>query len=106
TAVVVSTAPPLGMLGIPVYQVEDTLVALGALARHWRKAWGRTVVAVAGSNGKTTTKDLIRAALSSEMRVHATTGNLNNRIGVPLTLLAVPSDAEVAVVEVGTNIPG
>src|SRR5204863_4313064 len=62
--------------------------------------------AVAGSNGKTTTKDLIRAALSAELRVHATTGNLNNRIGVPLTLLAIPSEAEVAVVEIGTNIPG
>ncbi len=105
-AVVVSTSPLLGLLGIPIYQVDDTLVALGALARYWRRAWGRTVVAVAGSNGKTTTKDLIRAGLSSEMRVHATTGNLNNRIGVPLTLLAIPSDAEVAVVEVGTNIPG
>jgi len=105
-AVVVSTPPPLGVLGIPVFQVKDTLVALGALARHWRKAWGRTVIAVAGSNGKTTTKDLIRAALSAEMRVHATTGNLNNRIGVPLTLLAIPPDAEVAVVEVGTNKPG
>jgi UDP-N-acetylmuramoyl-tripeptide--D-alanyl-D-alanine ligase len=105
-AVVVSIAPPLGVLGVPVYQVEDTLVALGALASYWRQAWGKTVVAVAGSNGKTTTKDLIRAALSEEIRVHATTGNLNNRIGVPITLLATPADAELAVIELGTNIPG
>ena len=104
--VVVSRAPPLGELGVPVFQVDDTLVALGALARYWRRAWGRTVVAVAGSNGKTTTKDLIRAALGEEMRVHATTGNLNNRIGVPLTLLAIPPEAEIAIVELGTNIPG
>lgn len=104
--VVVSRVLPLGVLSVPVFQVDDTLVALGALARYWRKAWGRTVVAVAGSNGKTTTKDLIRAALGEELRVHATTGNLNNRIGVPLTLLAIPSDAEIAVVEIGTNIPG
>jgi len=105
-AVVVSTAPRLGTLGVPVFQVEDTLVALGALASYWRQAWGRTVVAVAGSNGKTTTKDLIRASLCEEVRVHATTGNLNNRIGVPITLLAIPPDAELAVVELGTNIPG
>lgn len=105
-AVVVSIAPRLGTLGVPVFQVEDTLVALGALARYWRQAWGKTVVAVAGSNGKTTTKDLIRAALSEEIRVHATTGNLNNRIGVPLTLLAIPPEAELAVIELGTNIPG
>ncbi len=104
--VVVSVSPPLGTVGVPVFQVKDTLVALGALANFWRKAWGRSVVAVAGSNGKTTTKDLIRAALGEEIRVHATTGNLNNRIGVPLTLLAIPAGAELAVIEFGTNIPG
>ena len=105
-AVVVERAPRLGALGIPVFQVRDTLIALGALARYWRRAWGGRVIAIAGSNGKTTTKDLIRAALADEMRVHATTGNLNNRIGVPLTLLAIPPDAECAVVELGSNIPG
>jgi UDP-N-acetylmuramoyl-tripeptide--D-alanyl-D-alanine ligase len=105
-AVVVSASPSLGTLAVPVFQVKDTLVALGALASFWRRAWGRTLVAVAGSNGKTTTKDLIRAALGEEIRVHATTGNLNNRIGVPITLLGIPPDAELAVVEFGTNIPG
>lgn len=104
--VVVTQAPPLGALHLPVFQVKDTLIALGALARYWRRAWSSTVIAVAGSNGKTTTKDLIRAALSDEMRVHATTGNLNNRVGVPLTLLDIPSHAECAVVELGSNIPG
>ncbi|MEO8578065.1 MAG: UDP-N-acetylmuramoyl-tripeptide--D-alanyl-D-alanine ligase, partial [Gemmatimonadales bacterium] len=58
------------------------------------------------SNGKTTTKDLIRAALSRARKVHATTGNLNNRIGVPLTLLSIGADCEIAVVEAGTNLPG
>lgn len=106
SAVVVSTSPRAGSLGIPVFQVDDTLVALGALARYWRSAWGGTVAAVAGSNGKTTTKDLIRAALGEELRVHATSGNLNNRVGVPLMLLAIPPDAEIAVIELGTNIPG
>jgi len=106
SAVVVSRAPALNTLNVPVFQVEDTLVALGALANYWRRAWGKTLIAVGGSNGKTTTKDLIRAALGSEMRVHATTGNLNNRVGVPLTMLSIPPDAECAVVELGTNIPG
>ena len=105
-ALVVARAPRLGALDIPVFQVKDTLIALGALARYWRRAWGRSVIAIAGSNGKTTTKDLIRAALGDEMRIHATTGNLNNRVGVPLTLLAIPPDAECAVVELGSNIPG
>lgn len=105
-AVVVSRAVPLARLGVPVYQVDDTLVALGLLAGYWRKAWGRTVVAIAGSNGKTTTKDLVRAALAGELEVHATAGNLNNRIGVPLTLLAIPATAQLAVIEIGTNTPG
>src|SRR5688500_12738672 len=61
---------------------------------------------VAGSNGKTTTNDLILSELSNAMKVHATTGNLNNRIGVPLTLLSVPPSSEIAVVEAGTNLPG
>ncbi|HEU0301841.1 MAG TPA: UDP-N-acetylmuramoyl-tripeptide--D-alanyl-D-alanine ligase, partial [Longimicrobium sp.] len=64
------------------------------------------VVAVAGSNGKTTTKELLRAVLSPRLRVHATDANLNNQVGVPLTLLAAPDDAEAVIVEAGTNEPG
>jgi UDP-N-acetylmuramoyl-tripeptide--D-alanyl-D-alanine ligase len=105
-AVVVSKVASARSLGVPVYVVPDTLVALGALGRYRRRAWGRPVVAVAGSNGKTTTKELLRAALGSTLAVHATTGNLNNQVGVPLTLLALPDDADIAVVEVGTNMPG
>ena len=97
-------------LGVPTYPVSDTLVALGALARYRRRAWGggpgRVVVGVVGTNGKTSTKELTRAALGAALEVHATTGNLNNLIGVPLTLLALPDEAEVAVVEMGTNQPG
>ena len=104
--VVVSKPVDEQQLGVPVYFVPDTLVALGTLANHYRRAWGGPVVMVAGSNGKTTTKDLITAALSQAMKVHATTGNLNNRIGVPLTLLAIPPGSEIAVVEAGTNLPG
>ncbi|GAB1341572.1 UDP-N-acetylmuramoyl-tripeptide--D-alanyl-D-alanine ligase [Gemmatimonas sp.] len=105
-AFVVSDPQKAAGLGVPTYVVPDTRVALGQLATAWRKAWGRSVIAVAGSNGKTSTKDLLKAALGQTLVVHATVGNLNNLIGVPLTLLAIPSDAEVAVVEVGTNMPG
>ena len=106
SALVVSRAPKLDTLGVPIFEVSDTLIALGALAHYWRQAWGMTIVGVAGSNGKTSTKDLIRAALSRSYTVHATTGNLNNRIGVPLTLLALPPEADVAVIELGTSLPG
>ncbi len=106
SALVVSRAPKLDTLGVPIFEVRDTLVALGALAHYWRRAWGKTIIGVAGSNGKTSTKDLLRAALGRSYIVHATTGNLNNRIGVPLTLLALPPEAEVAVIELGTSLPG
>lgn len=106
SAVVVSRVPKISTLGIPVYEVRDTLVALGALGYYWRRAWGKTLIGVAGSNGKTSTKDLIRAALSRSYAVHATTGNLNNRIGVPLSLFSLQPDAEVAVIELGTSLPG
>ncbi|HEX3868527.1 MAG TPA: UDP-N-acetylmuramoyl-tripeptide--D-alanyl-D-alanine ligase [Gemmatimonadaceae bacterium] len=93
-------------LGAPVFQVSDTLRALGALAQYRRRAWNQPVVGVVGTNGKTSTKELIRAALGSVLDVHATSGNLNNLVGVPLTLLSIPDDADVAVVEMGTNHPG
>jgi UDP-N-acetylmuramoyl-tripeptide--D-alanyl-D-alanine ligase len=89
-----------------LYPVDDTLVALGALAAHRRRRLNAPVVAITGSSGKTTTKDLTAAALGSTQRVHATKGNFNNRVGMPLTLLAVPEDAEAVVLELGTNEPG
>lgn len=104
-ALVVERAPDLPV-GAPTYVVRDTLVALGALSAHRRRAWKGTVVGVAGSNGKTSTKELLSAALEVRYEVHATRGNLNNRVGVPLTLLALRDDAQVAVVELGTNMPG
>ena len=105
-AIVVSRPERTAGLGVPVYAVTDTLVALGELANFYRRAWNGPLVAVAGSNGKTTTKDMIRAALGRVFDVHATSANLNNLIGVPLTLLAIPPGAEIAVVELGTNVPG
>jgi UDP-N-acetylmuramoyl-tripeptide--D-alanyl-D-alanine ligase len=105
-AVVVSDARLAAGIGVPVFAVDDTLHALGRLARYRREAWNRPVIAVGGSNGKTSTKELIRAALSARLDVHATMGNLNNQVGVPQTLLALEESADVAIVEVGTNMPG
>src|SRR5439155_430043 len=94
--------------GLPFFEVHDTLAALGLLARARRRALpaGPPVVAITGSNGKTSAKEMIRATLSARWRVHATTGNLNNLIGVPLTILDTPADAEALVVEAGASVPG
>jgi UDP-N-acetylmuramoyl-tripeptide--D-alanyl-D-alanine ligase len=103
---VVERVPEGAPHGLRYYIVPDTLRALGQLARHRRHLLGARVCAVAGSNGKTTTKELLRAVLSAKYRVHATGGNFNNLVGAPLTLLATPDDAEVIVAEIGTNSPG
>lgn len=105
-ALVVADAERAAGLPVPVVVVRDTLRALGALGRYRRRAWGKPVIGITGSNGKTSTKELLRAALGVSFRVHATQGNLNNQIGVPLTLLALPDDAQIAVVEMGTSLPG
>jgi UDP-N-acetylmuramoyl-tripeptide--D-alanyl-D-alanine ligase len=105
-AVVVSRLDGTKGLSVPVFLVDDTRAALGALGRYRRRAWNGPVVGVVGTNGKTSTKELIRAALDSRLEVHATQGNLNNLIGVPQTLLAIPDHADIAVVEMGTNQPG
>jgi UDP-N-acetylmuramoyl-tripeptide--D-alanyl-D-alanine ligase len=105
-AVVVSRVEAAKGVGVPVYHVRDARAALGALGRYRRRAWNGPVVGVIGTNGKTSTKELVRAALESRLEVHATTGNHNNLVGVPLTLLAIPDHADIAVVEMGTNRPG
>ena len=89
-----------------LYSVPDTLQALGTLAHHRRAALDAKVVGITGSSGKTSTKDLLTETLRGTFRVHGTQGNLNNRIGLPLTLLAAPAEAEVLVLEMGTNEPG
>ncbi len=84
--------------------VPDALVALQDLARHHRQQFTCPVVGLTGSNGKTTTKELMAAVLAQKYRVEATVGNLNNHIGVPLTLLRIdPKTTEIAVVEMGAN---
>lgn len=93
-------------LTIPLIVVEDTLVALQKLAKAYRMELGIPVIGITGSNGKTTTKDLVSAVLSTQYRVHKTKGNLNNHIGVPLTLLSMTAETEIAVVEMGMNHAG
>lgn len=83
--------------------VSDGLLALQDLAWHHRRTLTFPVVGLTGSNGKTTTKELIAAVLSKNYRVYATVGNLNNHIGVPLTLLAITDQYDMAVVEMGAN---
>ena len=86
--------------------VPDTGEALGRLAATWRRLCHARVIALTGSNGKTTTREMLRSILARMGRVHATEGNLNNEIGTPLTLLAMPEDTDFAVIELGANHAG
>ncbi len=86
--------------------VEDVLSALQHLARFHRRQFLVPVIAITGSNGKTTTKELVSTVLAAHYPTHYTRGNLNNHIGVCLTLLAMPDDTEVAVIEMGANAQG
>lgn len=83
--------------------VEDTLKTLQELASYHRTELGLKIIALTGSNGKTTTKELINAVLSTSFSTQATVGNLNNHIGVPLTLLAMDKNTEIGIVEMGAN---
>lgn len=85
--------------------VHNTLETLQHVANIHRKQFSIPIIAIGGSNGKTTTKELVQAVLSKKYTTHATTGNLNNDIGVPLTLLTMPKDTEIAVIEIGANHP-
>ncbi|ULN61320.1 UDP-N-acetylmuramoyl-tripeptide--D-alanyl-D-alanine ligase [Bacillus velezensis] len=89
-----------------VILVDDTLEALQTLAKAYLKELGTRVIGVTGSNGKTTTKDMLHAVLSTQYRVHKTAGNFNNHIGLPLTVLAMPEDTEIAVLEMGMSARG
>jgi UDP-N-acetylmuramoyl-tripeptide--D-alanyl-D-alanine ligase len=106
SAAVVERIPSDAPAGMRYFVVDDSLHALGRLANFRRRRLEAKVVGVVGSNGKTTTKDLLRVTLGARYSVHATEGNLNNQIGVPLTLLRAPESAEVLVIEMGTNEPG
>ena len=86
--------------------VDDVLKSLQELSRFHRLKLGLPIIAITGTNGKTTTKELITTVLSKKYRVAATKGNLNNHIGVPLTLLSMSATTEIGVVEMGANHPG
>lgn len=88
------------------FLVDDVLVALQQLANHHRKQLNIPVIGITGSNGKTTTKELIHAVLSKKYNTLATKGNLNNHIGVPLTLLSITKEHEMAIIEMGANHQG
>ena len=83
--------------------VEDSLVALQNLAKHHRSQLKIPIIGLTGSNGKTTTKELVNAVLSKKFKTFATKGNLNNHIGVPLTILSIDKSSEIAVIEMGAN---
>ena len=86
--------------------VEDTLLALQELARAWRRELGLPIIGITGTNGKTTTKELLATVLSTKYNIYYTQGNLNNQIGVPLTLLQITRAHEMAIVEMGASHPG
>jgi UDP-N-acetylmuramoyl-tripeptide--D-alanyl-D-alanine ligase len=89
-----------------VLRVEDSLDALQKIAKRAREMWAGRVIGVTGSAGKTTTKDVIAEMLATEMKTAKTAGNLNNHVGVPLTLLRLDENARVAVIEMGMNHAG
>ena len=86
--------------------VPDVLTTLQQLAAHHRRQLSIPFIGITGTNGKTTTKELVHAVLAKRYRTHATSGNFNNHLGVPLTLLAIPADAQIAIIEMGASHPG
>jgi UDP-N-acetylmuramoyl-tripeptide--D-alanyl-D-alanine ligase len=103
-AVVRQGTPPIA--GLELIEVDDPLRAYGALAHARRKELTGPVLAVTGTNGKTSTKEMVAAVLRTRYRTHATRANLNNLVGVPLTILEAPEDTEALVIEAGANLPG
>jgi UDP-N-acetylmuramoyl-tripeptide--D-alanyl-D-alanine ligase len=90
----------------PVVRVPDTIRALGDAARDYRSCFRGPVFAITGTNGKTTVKEMLRAVLGTRFRVHATAGNLNNHIGLPLSIFGLKNEHECAVFELGMSAPG
>ena len=86
-----------------IIYVEDSYVAIQALAKHYLDSLNAKIIAITGSNGKTTTKDIITGLLETKFKVHKTQGNFNNELGVPITILAAPEDSEILVLEMGAD---
>src|SRR5699024_431179 len=87
----------------PLFLVKDTITALQEVAASYRSKINPTVVGITGSNGKTTTKDIVAGVCGEAFKTHKTAGNFNNHIGLPLTILSMPKDTEILVLEMGMN---
>jgi len=105
TGAVVAAGTP-EVPGLVLYQVPDTLRGLGLLGRHRRRIIPGPVVAVTGTNGKTSTKEMLAAVLRTRYKTHATRKNLNNLVGVPQSILEAPDETEALVIEAGASVPG
>ncbi|MEI7735296.1 MAG: UDP-N-acetylmuramoyl-tripeptide--D-alanyl-D-alanine ligase [Ferruginibacter sp.] len=97
------TDEPVNSTSDKIIRVDDVLTSLQLLAKHHRQQFSIPFIAITGSNGKTTTKELIHEVLSAGYKTYTTEGNLNNHIGIPITILKVKADAEIAVIEMGAN---
>ena len=97
------TDEPTDATNDKIIVVDDVLTTLQLLAQHHRKQFSIPFIAITGSNGKTTTKELVHEVLSTTYKTYTTEGNLNNHIGIPITILKVKADAEIAVIEMGAN---
>ena len=105
TGAVVRQGTPV-VPGLVLFEVPDTLRAFGLLARARRRTLKGPVIAVTGTNGKTSTKEMLAAVLRTRYITYATRANLNNLVGVPLTILEAPAETEALIVEAGANLPG
>lgn len=94
---------PVGFDDERIIKVNDVLKTLQQLAKYHREQFSIPFIAITGSNGKTTTKELLHGVLSTTYKTYTTTGNLNNHIGIPVTILKIKPDAEIAVIEMGAN---
>ncbi len=97
------TDEPVTFTSEKIIRVDDVLTTLQLLAKHHRQQFNIPFIAITGSNGKTTTKELVHEVLSASYKTYTTEGNLNNHIGIPLTILKIKQDAEIAVIEMGAN---
>jgi UDP-N-acetylmuramoyl-tripeptide--D-alanyl-D-alanine ligase len=104
--VIAQTAVPVDATRVPIIFVEDTLIALQRLASYNRRKWGKKVIGITGSTGKTTTKEITASILGSHFQVFKSVGNFNNQYGLPLSLLRLEERHDVAVIELGMSSAG
>ena len=103
SAVLINNSKEVGELNAQKIKVKDTKIALGEIARRWRKNFNMPIIAITGSNGKTSTKELLYHVLKDKYNVHSTSGNYNTSIGLPLTLLGLSKYHDISILEMGAN---